>query len=110
MAERHAPRTLYRLVHLLKNPPRILQEQLARRADFHAAAETVEQLEADLAFQILERPVLWNLSGQVCSLDETDVTLEPHIPRIDKDGLCAFRDSGNIPNIDKIDPSIMVLK
>jgi hypothetical protein len=40
----------------LENPPRILQEQFARRADLHAPAEAVEELEADLAFQILDLP------------------------------------------------------
>jgi hypothetical protein len=42
-----------RLVQLLKNSTRLLEKEPARRTDLHAATETIEQLETDLAFEIL---------------------------------------------------------
>jgi hypothetical protein len=47
-----------RLMHLVKNSTRLLEKQLARRTDLHAATKAIEELETDLPFQIL------NLSRQ----------------------------------------------
>ena len=46
-------RAFRRLVQLLKNSTRLLEKQSARRTDLHAATEAIEQLETDLAFEIL---------------------------------------------------------
>jgi hypothetical protein len=45
-------------MHLVKNSTRLLEKQLARRTDLHAATKAIEELETDLPFQIL------NLSRQ----------------------------------------------
>jgi hypothetical protein len=45
-------------MHLVKNSTRLLEKQLARRTDLHAATKAIEELETDFTFEIL------NLSRQ----------------------------------------------
>ena len=45
-------------IHLLKNAPRIFEEQLAGCTQFYATRQALEQLKSDFAFQIL------NLTGK----------------------------------------------
>jgi hypothetical protein len=42
-----------RLIHLLKNAPRVIQEQLPRGTYLYAARQAVKQFEAEFLFQIL---------------------------------------------------------
>jgi hypothetical protein len=51
LAARHTLRAF--LVQLLKNSTRLLEKQPTSRTDLHAATEAIEQLETDLAFEIL---------------------------------------------------------
>jgi hypothetical protein len=53
LAARHTLRAAGRLVQLLQKSTRLLEEQPARRTELHAATEAIEQLETDLAFEVL---------------------------------------------------------
>jgi hypothetical protein len=51
-----ASSTRRRFVYILKNTPRIFQEQFPSRTQFHSARQTLEKLEAHFPFQILNLP------------------------------------------------------
>ena len=53
LTARHASSASSRFAHLVKNAPRIFEEQPASVAQLHAARQPVEQLEPQLGFQIL---------------------------------------------------------